>query len=429
MRNSNAKSKIIFRAAVIFFTFSFCGAVFAADNNPEQQQDLKNKIQNLRNQIEQYQQEIYSKGQQEETLQGDVAGLEKQIAKIELQIQETQLVIQNLNIEISGKEAEIGAMQKKVDAKRGILVQLMQELYERGETTPVEMALGSETFSDYFSQADSLESFEERAREIYDQFVDLRDALKMERDDLVAKKEEQMGLRAVQNDQQNVLDLRKESKNSLLGRTRNEKQALADQMGKLQEQLAALQSLGEPINIDEAINAARYASGLTGVAPEFLMGVLRVESGLGTNVGGGRYKSDMNPAQWDTFEKICRELKIDPGKTPVSRRACYNSESKDGCGGWGGAMGPAQFMPSTWMGYKGKVEKLTGFVPANPWMIKDSLVAMGLKLAAVDGVTAGDRKAWAKAAAMYLAGGAWENYSWYSDRVLSYADGYKKMMK
>jgi peptidoglycan hydrolase CwlO-like protein len=412
----------------ILFSLSICLLPFAAIAQ-DNQQDLQNKIQTLRNQIEQYQNEIYSKSQQEETLQGDVAKLEKEIAKIELQIQETQLVIQNLNIEISGKEAEIASMQKEVDAKKEILVQFMQELYERGETTPIEMALGSETFSDYFSQADSLELFEERAREIYDQFVSLREALKAERDDLVAKKEEQMNLQAMQNDQQSVLDSQKESKSFLLGQTRNEKQALADQIGKLQEQLNALQSLGNPINIDEAIDAAKYASRLTSVAPEFLLGVLRVESGLGTNVGGGRYKTDMNPAQWDIFRKICRELGIDPDKTPVSRRACYNADSKDGCGGWGGAMGPAQFMPSTWMGYKSKVEKLTGFSPANPWALKDSLVAMGLKLAAVNGVTAGDRKTWAKAAAMYLAGGAWENYSWYSDRVLSYADGYRKMMK
>lgn len=412
----------------ILFSLSACLLPFAAIAQ-DNQQDLQDKIQALRSQIGQYRQEIFSKGRQEETLQGDVTGLEKQIAKIELQIQETQLVIQSLNIEISGKETEIEAMQREVDAKEKILAQFLQELYERGETTTIEMALGSQTFSDYFSQADSLESFEERAREIYDQFVGLRDALKAERNGLIAKKEEQMSLRAMQNDQQNVLDLQKESKSFLLGRTRNEKQALAERMGKLQEQLNALQSLGEPINIDAAIDAAKYASRLTSVAPEFLLGVLRVESGLGTNVGGGRYKTDMNPAQWETFKKICKELGIDPDKTPVSRRACYNTDSKDGCGGWGGAMGPAQFMPSTWIGYKSKVEKITGFSPANPWMLKDSLVAMGLKLAAVDGVAAGDRKAWAKAAAMYLAGGNWENYSWYSDRVLSYADGYKKIMK
>jgi len=156
---------------------------------------------------------------------------------------------------------------------------------------------------------------------------------------------------------------------------------------------------------------------------------LRVESGLGTNVGGGKYKTDMNPSQWDTFKNICKELGLDANKMPVSRRACYNSNASDGCGGWGGAMGPAQFMPSTWMGYKSQVEKATGHKPANPWDLEDSLVAMGLKLGSVDGVKSGDRKAWAKAAGMYLAGSNWERYSWYSDRVLYYTDGFKKIMK
>ncbi|HLM84272.1 MAG TPA: hypothetical protein VK254_03635 [Candidatus Bathyarchaeia archaeon] len=401
---------------------------FAASSDA-QQQDLKVKIDTLRNQIQQYQSEIYNKSQQEETLQGDISDIEKDISKIELQIQETDLVIQSLDFDIADKQIQIDGIQKEVSAKKAVLAEFMRELYERGQTSSIEMALGDETFSDFFFQADSLESFDERTREIYDQFVVLREGLKQERANLVGQKEEQMDLRAIQNDQQNTLDSQKRAENFLLGQTRNEKQALSSQMEKLQEQLNALQAFGQPINIDEAISAARYASGITNVAPEFLLGVLRIESGLGTNVGGGRYKTDMNPNQWETFKKICADIGIDPSNVPVSRRACYNSNAKDGCGGWGGAMGPGQFMPSTWLGYKNKVEKATGEIPANPWDLKDSLVAMGLKLAAVDGVTAGNRTAWAKAAAMYLAGGAWENYSWYSDRVLYYADGFKKIMK
>jgi len=427
MQNNNSKLKNYFvLAAAIFFLMS--NFVSAAPSDA-QQQDLKTKINTLRNQIQGYQKEIYNKSQREETLQGDITDLEKDIAKMELQIQETQLVIQSLDLDIADKQAGIDAMQKEVNAKKEMLSRFMQELYEQGDATPIEMTLGSETFSDYFFQADSLESFQERTREIYDQFVYLREGLKKEKEDLLSRKEEQMNLKAMQNDQQNVLDQQKSTKNSLLSQTKNEKQALASRMDKLQEELNALQALGEPINIDQAVSAARYASGLTKVAPEFLLGMLRIESGLGTNVGGGKYKTDMNPAQWDTFRKICSELGIDASSTPVSRRACYNSSAKDGCGGWGGAMGPAQFMPSTWMGYKSKVEKITGEIPANPWDLKDSLVAMGIKLAAVDGVTSGNRAAWAKAAGMYLAGGNWENYSWYGDRVLSYADGFKKIMK
>lgn len=427
MKRRNPKLYITGLVLAVALLWNGVNSFAAADD--AQKEELKSKIENLRSQIRKYQDEIFAKGQQEETLQVDIAGIEKEIAKIELQIQETQLIIQSLDLDIADKEAGINAMQKEADAKKAILSQFLQELYERGEATPIEMALGNETFSDYFFQADSLESFEERTREIYDHFILLRDGIKAEREDLIGRKEEQMDMRAIQNDQQRTLDLQKSVKDALLGRTKNEKDALSARMEKMREELAGLQSLGEPINIDTAVSAARSASRLTGVAPEFLLGVLRVESGLGTNVGGGRYKTDMNPAQWDTFKKICAELGNDPSKMPVSRRVCYNEKSKDGCGGWGGAMGPAQFMPGTWMGYKDRVKKTTGKKTADPWDLEDSLVAMGLKLAAVDGVTAGNRKAWAKAAGMYLAGGNWENYSWYSDKVLSYADGFKKIMK
>ena len=318
MKSYISKITIYFCLVVLFLASD----VSLAAQNDAQQQDLKMKINILRNQIQEYQKEISSKGQQEETLQGDIVDLEKDIAKIQLEIQETQLVVQSLDLEIADKEAGIAAMQKEVEAKKKVLAQFMQELYENGNATSVELALGNNTFSDYFFQADSLESFEERTREIYDQFVYLREGIQKEREDLLNRKEEQMNLRAMQNDQQNTLDSQEQAKNSLLNKTKNDKQALSSQMGKLQDQLNALQALGEPINIDEAISAAKYASGFTKVAPEFLLGVLRVESGLGTNVGGGRYKTDMNPAQWDTFKKICSELGIDPNSVPVSRRAC-----------------------------------------------------------------------------------------------------------
>lgn len=419
--------KICFLAACFVF-FATCSILWAAENST-QKDDLKNKIENLRSQIEKYQQDIFAKDQKEQSVANDIEILEADIKKIELQLQETELVINQLDIEISQKQDEIGNMEKKVKAKKEILAKFLQELYERGDDFSTEIIFSEQSFSDYFSKIEGLENYEGRISELHSQLVEIRDHLTREKSALQEKKFEKEDLRYVQKDQEKALDQEREMKNILVSQIHDEKLALEQKKEKLQTELNMIQSLGEPIAIGEAVRAAKYASGITNVAPEFLLGVLRVESGLGTNVGGGRYKTDMNPALWDTFKKICRELGIDPEKTPISRRACYNRDASDGCGGWGGAMGPAQFMPSTWMGYKTKVESATKSKPANPWDIKDALVAMGLKLAAVDGVTSGDRKAWSKAAGMYLAGGNWENYTWYSDRVLRYADEFKKILK
>ena len=43
-------------------------------------------------------------------------------------------------------------------------------------------------------------------------------------------------------------------------------------------------------------------------------------------------------------------------------------------------MGPAQFIPSTWMLVRAEVATLTGSSPANPWSVRDSFLASGLYL-------------------------------------------------
>lgn len=418
---------IIFTAIVLTFSlFIFC---FAKNENISKEEVLKSRADDLKKQIEIYQKSIDEKSQKEESLANNIEILEADIKKIELQIQETNLQIARLNEEITGKEIEIEQIKNQIDAKKKVLVKFLQELYEKSERETTEILFSQQSFSDYFSEIESLESFENRIKEVHDQLKVSQNALKKEKENLIDRKTEKENFRGIQSDQERSLEHEKQMKNILISQIRNEKLALEQNKEKLYEELNAIQSLGEPINIGEAVKAAKYASNLTKVAPEFLLGVLRVESGLGTNIGGGRYKTDMNPSQWNTFKIICKELDLDPDKTPVSRRACYNRDAEDGCGGWGGAMGPAQFIPSTWMGYKNQVEKTTGHSPANPWSIKDSLVAMGLKLGSVEGVKSGDRKAWVKAAGMYLAGSNWEKYSWYSDRVLYYADGFKKILK
>ncbi len=420
---------IAFCSLILASGFSDVTAAEKGNEEAGESANLSEDIQAIREKIDKYQQELDEREEQEKDLFSDISLLEKDIAKMELQIKETELVINSLNVEIEDKRLEIKDVEKDVAVKKKDLSKFLQELYKLGQDSPLEIILGNQNFSDYFSESNSLETFEDRTKDVHEQLIFLMEGLKNQKEQLLDKKAEQVMLKNMQLDQQEALDDEMKIKNLLMSQVRSDKEKLSKELVQLNAKLDALQSLGKPIILEDAVKAAKYASKLTGVRPEFLLGVLRVESALGTNVGGGRYKTDMNPKQWKTFKKICKELKLDPDDVPVSRRVCYNRDSKDGCGGWGGAMGPAQFMPSTWMGYKSRVEKITGKFPANPWNLKDSLLAMGLKLAAVDGVTKGKKKAERKAAGIYLAGANWEKFSWYSDRVMFYAKAYKKVLE
>jgi membrane-bound lytic murein transglycosylase B len=111
---------------------------------------------------------------------------------------------------------------------------------------------------------------------------------------------------------------------------------------------------------------------------------------------------------------------MDADITPVS---CPMRDSKGNQVGWGGAMGPAQFIPSTWMGYKDKIAALTGKNPANPWDIRDAFAAAAIKLTAggADGTYQGN---W-NAAMRYFSGSTNVKYRFYGDNVMQTAAKYQ----
>ena len=68
-------------------------------------------------------------------------------------------------------------------------------------------------------------------------------------------------------------------------------------------------------------------------------------------------------------------------------------------------MGPAQFIPSTWMGYKEKVAKITGHSLPDPWNIEDAFVAAAAKLSR-DGASSQTRAGEIAASKRYYCGNA-----------------------
>ena len=117
------------------------------------------------------------------------------------------------------------------------------------------------------------------------------------------------------------------------------------------------------------------------------------------------------------FLKITQELGRDPYNTPVS---CPIPS----IGGYGGAMGPAQFIPATWIRYRDRVKEITGKL-ADPWDIKDAFLAAALYLTDY-GAKSQTRDAEWKAAMIYFSGSTKTKYRFYGDSVLSIADRYEE---
>ncbi len=173
--------------------------------------------------------------------------------------------------------------------------------------------------------------------------------------------------------------------------------------------------------------------------PAFILGVLKQETDLGKNIGqclltndpqkgdgkgkntGRAFAGVMKPTRdVDPFMTLMKSLGLDPFTQPVSCPPSY---------GYGGAMGPAQFIPSTWVLYQARIAKAAGHPgsPANPYDNLDAFTATAIYMADL-GASAQTPQAERTAALKYFAGGNYTNpaYSFYGDGVMGFADQFQQ---
>lgn len=411
------------------FLSLFC---FLADGRPTKGADSEeideDKVDEIKDDLEEVEEKIEKQEAKKTTILEELKITESNINRISQELEKTGQTLSQYEKEIKLADQRIAEIEKRILQKRKDLGDYLRVFQQVAKERDLVLMNAQENIGGYLRLLEDYEKIQEKIKIQLSDIDQEKKEQEQEREIVSQKREEQQKVYWIQNDQKSDLEFEEKRKQIYLNNTQKDLNVLTTERAELRKQLNALQSLGQSISLEKAIEVAKKVSKKTKVRTAFLLGVLRVESNMGQNVGGGTYKTDMNPDLHDTFKKICKELGLDPKKMPVSRRVCYNKNAKDGCGGWGGAMGPAQFMPSTWMAYKDRVAKVTGNNPPNPWDLEDALTAMGLKLAAVPGVTSGKRSAEKQAASMYLAGGNWQSYTWYGDRVLYYADGFEKYM-
>jgi membrane-bound lytic murein transglycosylase B len=239
----------------------------------------------------------------------------------------------------------------------------------------------------------------------------LKEDLQVKQDDLEEKKSDLEHLRKLQEMEKRTLDVNKNEKNQILKITKGEESKFQElvkktqlDLDRLRTQIVYLQQNG--VSVEDAVKYGELAAIAAGIRPAFLLAILEIESGMGKNVGTGNWMDDMyscyirlgKPKRAEdektAFMAIVGKLGLDPNTVKVSREPNY------GCGG---ALGPAQFIPTTWLAYEADVIRLTGHQPPNPWNIEDAFTASAIKLARA-GATSKDKKGESGAARAYIGG-------------------------
>ena len=405
------KSAILF-SFILFFSFYFLTFNSSADVRQEIS-ERERQIQELENQKQEYQKQIAEKQGEARTLEREIFIFDTEIKKLRLEIKTLDLAIQQTGLEIDETIKGIDEAFSKIERIKQSLARFVKLVHQSDQETLLEILLKNRDLSDFFGNLESIRASQEKAQVTIKELKQLRVELEQKQDELEQRKTEQVGLRNIQQIQKQEVDSKKKEKDDIFKITKGQEKKFQDLVKKTDQDIERIRGqvrflLEQGITLEEALRFGQLAATRVGIRPAFLLAILDVESGIGRNVGTGNWLDDMyncylrlgKPTRAETeknaFFAIIGKLGFDANSVRVSRAPSY------GCGG---ALGPAQFIPSTWLLYESEVARLTGHGLPNPWSIEDAFMAAAIYLSNA-GATNQTQVAEIKAANIYLSGKA-----------------------
>lgn len=407
-----------------------------AETIEEKEARLKAELAQVEREIAEQQKILTVKQRESVSLERDVAILTAEINQAKLKIKAHNITIERLSKDINLKSATIGELSQKIEDSKGSLSQLIRKTNEIDKTSIVTVVLDGRDVSEIFRDLDSFDSVKESLHSLMVEVAEARDLTETEKGQLSNKRSQESEARQQIEVQKKKVELKEAEKKRLLslskGEEKNYENVIKDRQAKAAAIRSALFSLRDSsaIPFGTALEYANEVSKNTGVRASFLLAILTQESNLGQNVGscfitnattgegkrittGVPMSKVMSPTRdVPHFLTITKALGRDPYNTRVS---CPWEV------GWGGAMGPSQFIPSTWISYDSRIRSLVGATP-DPWNPKHAFTASSLflkDLGAAKGTFAAEREA----ALRYYAGGNWNQprNAFYGNEVMAKA--------
>ncbi len=350
-----------------------------------------------------------------------IAVLSAKIKAAEADIKAKNLLIQTLGSDIKDKQAHITDLEGHIAAGKQTLADILRKTNEIDAYSLPEVMLSQSTVAGFFNDIDTFQSVQNALADTFDMLQADEASTSAEKDALTTRQNKTIDARySIQQQEAEIQGDQAEQK-QLLSISKGNEKSYSTLVAQKQAQAATIRAAlfplaggGQAIPFGTAYQYALTASRATGVSPAFLLAILTQESNLGGNVGkcylsdpssgsgvnastGALVAKVMSPTRdVQPFLGIVKNIGGDPYKAVVS---CPQSI------GWGGAMGPAQFIASTWVLLEDRIASALGISSddANPWNPQHAFVAASLYLADL-GAGGGGYTAERNAACKYYSG-------------------------
>lgn len=368
-------------------------------------------------------QDITKTTQQKSTLQNQIDLLKKKIQQLEYEINQGNLMIKELNMQIADVQSSIDKTSLQIKASKENMAAILRAVYEEDKKPAITILLEG-TLSDFFSNLIYLEKLNNKIADLLENTKNLKKYLEEQQEKMTNSVDKLQKTVAWQTLQKKENEYNKIQQDKYLQLTEaqyqqqlKEKKEVEQMSSKIKSMLFQMVGVSRVPTFEQAIEVATAVSKMVNIRPAFLLAIISQESAIGRNVGqciltdpntgNGKKVSTGAPAirvmkptrDIPIFLEITSSLGRDPYNTPVS---CWIPAYVGGVPyGWGGAMGPAQFIPLTWNKIADRVKNLIGGRTPDPWGIKDSFIAAALYLTDL-GATPQNINAESRAAAKYF---------------------------
>jgi membrane-bound lytic murein transglycosylase B len=330
---------------------------------------------------------------QNKDAQAKLAELSRKKQEIEKQESGINWYLSNLNYEIQQINSQVITIEEKLDNinkdleeidkliknKQLILSATIRKVYEYDSSLYFSILIGGGKISDFAEVISDIEAIQKTLNYSLKQIIQAKENLKQKKQELLEQKKIQelarLELSSKKDQQEYLLSQLKEVKTPIekeMARLNSEIRVLKNSMAMIQQYLS-IWLIGERPTWAQIFSAVNNASSNTGVRPALLLAVLEIESRYGTGLGvAGKYEEYCDwgwggKTNLEVLLEICKKYGYDPAKVPMSS-AC--------------AVGPAQFVPLTWVGYMGY---------KNPWNLFDAVLGMAVYLKA-NGAASGNEE-------------------------------------
>ena len=392
-------------AVCLILQFAFPFAVFA-ESEAERRARIESELMNVERQILTQQRLVEDKQLERQTLERDLTLIESEISQAQLGIQARSAAIEQLSDQIGEKEVVLDVLAEKRSKQQASLADLVRKSAVIEDYTLVEVMLSKRNFSDFFSDVATFETLKSSLNESLAVMQGIERDTVEQKEQLSDKQQTEAEMQRIQELEKQRIEVREREKAQILTVTRGEEQEYQALLSSQQKTAAQLRSQlfdllggGGGIPFGEAVELAQYASRVTGVDSALILAILEQETNIGSNLGSCVFTDStsarpvMHPTRDEpVFLAIAEILGFDPNTRTVSCPIVQNGSRV----GWGGAMGPSQFIPSTWAMYGGivsdgaggfmydrgsdAIRSINGGDIANPFNNRDAFIATALLL-------------------------------------------------